>query len=125
MKKKVLCVILALLMCMMATLPAFADGEAERESDRNSVLYSFGLSHVSGSTYNMHARVVNYEGALMTVGLGVYDANDNLVSAVGAASTDELITLSKNVSLSSGTYYLRISIIGLNVSKTATKLYVV
>ncbi len=53
MKKKAICVFLAFLMCMMVALPAFADGFAETSLERANIVVSYGLKHISGSTYKM------------------------------------------------------------------------
>ena len=47
MKRKVLCVTLALLMCMMVTVPTFAESSAKTPSEKALVTASFGLKHVS------------------------------------------------------------------------------
>ena len=110
MKKKVLCIALALLMCMMVAVPAFADGGEETPPERVDITSSFGLYHVSGSTYKMWAEISNINEATVNVTLALYYASYSLVRAIGTVSSDPIISLDKNVSLSSGTYYLRLTI---------------
>lgn len=110
MKKKVLCIALALLMCMMVAVPAFADGEEETPPDRVDITASFGLKHISGSTYRMWAKISNINTATVYSTLALYDVSYNLVAAVGTVSSDMLISLDKYVTLSSGTYYVRLTV---------------
>ena len=110
MKRKVLCIALALVMCLMVAVPAIADGEAETPPARVDITASFGLKHVSGSQYKIWAKIVNPNEATVFVTLALYDASYSLVKAVGTVSADQLITLVKGASLSSGTYHLRLTI---------------
>ena len=57
MKRNCLCVFLALLLCLSLTVPTFAESDPE-PPDRVTVPYSFGLKHVSGSTYKMKATCI-------------------------------------------------------------------
>lgn len=122
MKRKVLCVVLALLMCMMVTMPAFADGTAEMPV-RADIGASFGLKHVSGSTYKMWARINNPEGVSVFVKLTLYNASYNSIASIGTTSSNTLIGLSKNVTLSSGTYHLRLSYTAEGVTYSYEKTY--
>ena len=123
MKRKVLCFALALLMCMMIAAPAFADSSAETPPERASISASFGLKHISGSTYKMWARVNNPEQVSVFVILTLYDASYNSIASIGTTSTDSLIGLSKNVTLTSGTYHLRLSYTAEGVTQTYEKIY--
>ena len=107
MKRKVLCVALALLMCMAVTLPTFADGSAETQPER--ALAAFGLHHNSGSYYTMWAKLSNPDGNLLVVKLELFDAAYNQIAVTGTISSDTVIQVSKGVTLSTGTYYLRLS----------------
>ena len=109
MKRKVLCIALALLLCMMVALPTFADGEADTPPERAGIIASFGLKQVSGSTYKMWARLNNPTEATVHVTLTLYGSSYNYVASVSKTSSYILITLNKNVNLSSGTYHLRLS----------------
>ncbi len=109
MKRKALCFALALLMCMMVVAPAFADSSAETPPERAMITASFGLKLVSGSTYKMWAKISNPTGTSVTAALKLYDASNNLIASIGKTSSNTMISLSKNVTLSSGTYYLRLS----------------
>ena len=122
MKRNCLCVFLALLLCLSLTVPTFAESDPE-PPDRVTVPYSFGLKHVSGSTYKMKANVTNTNEQPLTILLALYDSGNNPVDSILTLSSDPLISLSKTVSLSPGTYVLQISIIGLNVGQTAHKTY--
>lgn len=109
MKKKAICIFLALLMCMMSVVPAFADDSAETPPERSAITASFGLTHISGSTYRMWAKLNNLNQANVYARLTLYDASYNSISSIYTTSSNLLINLSKNVSLSSGTYHLRLS----------------
>lgn len=109
MKRKLLCIALALLMCMMVTAPTFADGEAETPPEKVGISASFGLKHVSGSTYKMWAKINNPDGASVSVTLVLYDASYNYIIGIGTTSSNTTISISKNVTLSSGTYHLQLS----------------
>ena len=82
MKRKVLCIALALLLCMTVTLPTFADGEAETPLDRAGVTASFGLKNISGSTYKMWARIVNPMEVPVSATLTLYNASYSPVASV-------------------------------------------
>jgi len=110
MKKKVICIALALLMCMMVTLTSVADGSTEdMPTERASIVASFGLKHISGSTYKMWAKIHNPSAANVTATLSLYDASYSYITSVSTTSSSTTINLSKNVSLSSGIYYVRLS----------------
>ena len=125
MKRKVLCIALALLMCMIVSMPTFADSEAETLPDRAAITYSFGLDHVSGSTYKMRAKVFNLANEEVTVGLILYDVSYHVIDSCYTVSTNSIINLSKNVTLSSGVYHLRISVKGDTVQQTVQKNYTI
>lgn len=106
MKRKVLCIALALLMCMMVTLPTFADGSAETPPERAFIAATFGLTHVSGSTYKMWARIDNPLGISVYAKLTLYNVSYTEIASLSTTSTNTNINLSRNVNLSSGTYHL-------------------
>lgn len=109
MRKKSLCVVLALVMCMMVALPTFADNDAKITPNRAEISASFGLKLVSGSTYKMWARLNNPTGASVYARLTLYDASYNSIASINTTSTSSTISLNKNLTLSSGTYHLRLS----------------
>ena len=123
MKRKVLCIVLALLMCMMVTLPAFADGEADTPPERAQIAGTFGLKHVSGSTYKMWARINNPEEVSVFARLTLYDASYHNITSIYTTSTSPIISLNKNVTLSSGTYHLRLSYTADGTTFTFEKTY--
>jgi len=125
MKKKVLCIALALLMCMMVTLPTFADGSAETPLERAEITASFGLKNISGSTYKMWARISNPTQASVSATLTLYDVSYNSVASVSTTSSSLLIGLNKNVSLVSGTYHLWLSYTVDGVTYSAGRTYVI
>lgn len=125
MRKKALSIVLAALMCLMTATPVLADNESKTPPERGLIEVTFDLDHVSGSTYNMNAEITNYLSEQVTVGLGIFDSDYNLIASVGTVSTNPIIYLSKNVSLSPGTYYLRIAVVGLTVSKAITRPYTI
>lgn len=125
MKRKVLCITLALLMCMMVTLPTFADGSTETPSERAQVTAMFGLKRVSGSTYRMWAKISNPEGVSVSVVLTLYNASYVSVASIGTTSTNTIINLSKDVTLASGTYHLRLSFTADGITHTVEKTYTI
>ena len=125
MKKKVLCIALVLLMCMMVTLPTFADGSAETPLERAEITASFGLKNISGSTYKMWARISNPTQASVSATLTLYDVSYNSVASVSTTSSSLLIGLNKNVSLVSGTYHLWLSYTVDGVTYSAGRTYVI
>ncbi len=106
MKRKVLCIALALLMCMMVTLPTFADDSAETPPERAPITATFGLKHISGSTYKMWATIFNPTEVSVHVTLTLYNVSYSQIASIGTTSTNMTINLSKKVTLSSGTYHL-------------------
>lgn len=109
MRKKVLCIAFALIMSVMVTVPAIAESPAETPLNRTDITASFGLKHVSGSTYKMWARIVNPMEVTVNATLTLYNASYSPVASVSTTASYSTIGLNKNVSLSSGTYYLRLS----------------
>ena len=105
MRKKVFCVALALLMCLMIAVPTFADSKPETP-DRAIVTASYGLKHVSGSTYKMWAKVMNPAGENIIANLILYDASYNYITSVSCSSSNTIFNFNKNVNLSHGTYHL-------------------
>lgn len=106
MKKKVICIALALLMCMMVTLPTFADGDSATPPERAPITASFGLKHISGSTYKMWAIIDNPLGVSVNARLALYNISYSYITSVSTTSSNTIITLNQNVTLSSGTYHL-------------------
>ena len=106
MKKKVLCIVLVLLMCLSATVPAYADNEVETPPDRANVTATFGLKNISGSTYKMWAKINNALGISVYAKLTLYNVSYTEIASVSTTSTNTIINLSQNVNLSSGTYHL-------------------
>ena len=106
MRKKVLCFAFALLMCMIVTVPTFADSSTETPPERANVTAVFGLSHVSGSTYNMWATIHNPAGISVNARLALYNISYSSIASVSTTSTNTTINLSRNVTLFSGTYHL-------------------
>ena len=124
MKKKVLCIALALLLCLLGAMPTFADGEEEAQQNREAITVSFALEHVSGSTYRMWAKILNPGGVTVDADLVLLTAGFTVISSCGATSSNHIFNFSKNVSLpSSGTYYLRLIVQGNNIHETMQKTY--
>ncbi len=123
MKRKVLCIALALLMCMMVTLPAFADGSAEMPPNRADVTASFGLKHISGSTYRIWAVINNPMEVSVHATIALYDASYNYITSISKTSSNPTIRLSKDITLSSGTYHLRLTITADGATHTIEKTY--
>jgi hypothetical protein len=125
MKKKVICIILTLLMCLMVTLPAFADSSLETIPQRAEITAVFGLKHVSGSSYRMWARISNPTGTSVTATLALYDASYNYITSVSKTSSNTTIGLDKNTTLSSGTYHLRLSYTADGANYSFEKTYII
>ena len=123
MKRKVLCIVLALMMCMLVALPAFADNDEKVEPERAGITASYGLTQVSGSTYKMWAKINNLTGATVSATLTLYDAAHNYITSISTTSSNLLISLSKKLFLSSATYYLRLSYTADGASYAFEKTY--
>jgi len=123
MKRKVLCIALALLMCMMVTLPTFADTEKETPLDRAFITATFGLKNVSGSTYRMWAKINNPTGVSVSATLTLYNVSYTQIASVSTTSTNTIITLNQNVTLSSGTYHLILTYTADGATYSAEKTY--
>ena len=123
MKRKVLCIALALLMCMMVTVPTFADTSEEKPLERAEISASFGLKHISGSTYRMWAKINNPTEVSVYAILTLYDASYNQIDSIYTISSNPTISLNKYVTLSSGTYHLRLTITADGATQTAEKTY--
>ena len=123
MKRKILCITLALLMCMMVTVPAIADDEGETPQDRAMISASFDLLLISGTTYKMWAIINNPLEVTVYATLALYDASYNFVTAISKVSSNPTITLSKNRTLSFGTYHLRLTITADGATRTIEKTY--
>ena len=109
MKKRALCIALALLLCLSVTVSAFADGDAETPPERVEISATFALKHVSGSSYKMWTKINNPNAASVSTTLALYDVSYNYITSVSTVSSDMLISMSKPVTLSSGVYHLRLN----------------
>lgn len=125
MKKKTICIILALLMSLMITLPASADGFADMQPQRTGITASFGLKHISGSKYRMWARINNLEESSVFVRLTIYNSSNIAISSICKTSSNLLISLNKDITLYSGTYHLKLSYTVDGVTYTAERTYIV
>ena len=123
MKRKVLCIALALLMCMMGTLPTFADDETDTTQERAIIAATFGLTPVSGSTYRMWAKIYNPTGVSVSATLTLYNISYSSIASVSTTSTNTTINLSRNVMLSSGTYHLILTYTADGATYSAEKTY--
>ncbi len=123
MKKKAICIFLALLMCMMVNVPTFADTSEGKPLERAEISASFGLKYISGSTYRMWAKINNPTGVSVYAILTLYDASYNQIDSIYTISSNPTISLNKYVTLSSGTYHLRLSITADGTTQTAEKTY--
>ena len=123
MRRKVLCFALALLMCTMVAAPAFADSSAEAPPERASITASYGLKHVSGSTYKMWAKLLNPQQVSVSATLTLFDASYNHITSISTTSSNAIINLRKDVTLSSGTYHLRLTYTADGSTYTAEKTY--
>lgn len=125
MKKIVICIVLALLMCMVVTVPSLADTELATQSNRADISATFGLKHISGSTYKMYAIIKNPEQVSVGATLALYDASYNYITSIGTTSTNSTITLNKYVSLSSGTYHVRLNYTADGANHSFERTYVI
>lgn len=125
MKRKTLCIALALVMCLMVMIPTIADSKAEALEEKAEITASFGLKHISGSTYRMWAKINNLTLVSVYARLTLYDASYNQIESLYTTSSNIQITLSKNISLSSGTYHLKLSYTAGGVTQNAEKTYII
>lgn len=123
MKRKVLCIALALLMSMMVTLPTFADGTVETQGERAEITTTYGLTHISGTQYKMWARIKNPNAVSVTATLALYDTSYNYITSVSTISSNTTISLSKYVTLLSGTYHLRLNFTADGITHSSEKTY--
>ena len=125
MRKKVLCIALALLMCMMVTVPTLADSTANIPQIRADIGASFGLKHISGSTYRMWAKINNPEGVSVFARLTLYNVSYTSIASIYKTSSSTLISLNKDVTLSSGTYHLILTYTADGVTYSYEKTYTI
>ena len=109
MKRKVLSIALALLMCLTIALPTFADNSAETPPERYVIQSSYDLFYLYGIQYKMSADIINILGDSITVTLALYDVSYNYITSVSKTTTDQSIKLFKDAYLQSGTYHLRLT----------------
>lgn len=125
MKRKVLCIALALLLCLTVTVPAFADSSAETPEERVNVSATFGLKNTSGSTYKMWAKINNPAEVSVTARLTLYNVSYTSIASIGTTSTFSTISLSKYLSLSSGTYHLVLTFNANGSTYSSEKTYTI
>lgn len=125
MKKKVLCIVLVLLMCLSATVPAYAEDSAEIQPERALITAAFGLKQISGSTYKMWAKINNPMGVFVYAKLTLYNISYSSIASISTSSTNTIISLSKNVTLSSGTYHLILIITADGTTRSYEKTYTI
>ncbi len=125
MRKKVLCIALALLMCMMVTVPTLADSTANIPQIRADIGASFGLKHISGSTYRMWAKINNPEEVSVFARLTLYNVSYTSIASIYKTSSSILISLNKDVTLSSGTYHLILTYTADGVTYSYEKTYTI
>jgi hypothetical protein len=125
MKRKVLCIALALLMCMMVSVPTFAEISAETPPERAPISATFGLKHISESTYKMWAKINNPLGVSVFARLTLYNVSYSPITSVSTTSTYTTISLSQNVTLSSGTYHLILTITADGQTHSYEKTYTI
>lgn len=108
MKKRFICLVLILMLCLSFSGTAFAASDTEI-MPRAAVGLSSGLTHVSGSTYKPWASATAYLPEDVTVGFTLYKKVDGSYTYVtsGSASKDGTsVKAEKTVTLSSGSYKL-------------------
>ncbi len=124
MKKKLLCVSLVLMMCLMAAMPTFAEDQ-NTGAIKSALQVSGDLYHVTGSQYTAWARVINPALEHVSITLGLYDSNNGLVALVGKTSSDAMIKVSASVTLTPGTYTMKVWVAGNTQSGLITRSYTV
>ncbi len=125
MKRKILCIALALLMCMMVTVLTYADNSAETLSERAVISATFGLKHISGSTYKMWAKIENPLEVSVYARLTLYNISYTQITSVNTTSTNATINLNQNVTLSSGTYHLILTYTADGSTYSSEKTYTI
>lgn len=123
MKKRIITLVVATILCLLISVPAFA-----AIIPRGSVGLSSGLTHVSGSTYNAWASVQAFQDENISVRFTLYKVNGKTMTYItsGSSSTDGTYAIAqKRASLSSGTYKLYASCSDGTQTNSSTKTYVI
>lgn len=116
MKRKVLSILLAAVLCIATCNIAYAEQQPEPEVavvavDANGIIVpmatislSCGLTHVSGSTYRLWAVVTCPAVENLRVYVYLYDSNGNTVASVYNTAYSHSVTAATLVNLSPGSY---------------------
>ena len=73
----------------------------------------------------MWARISNPTQTTVNVILTLYDSTYNPITSIGTTATYSIISLNKNVSLSSGTYHLRLTYTADGATYSAERTYTI
>ena len=123
MKRKLLCVSLVLMMCLMAAIPAYADLPTPPDEVKGGLQISWDLYQLSGSQYKAFARVFNGGNEPVYLDFTLYDSNNNQITYAMAYSYDTIIKISRTVNLTPGTYTMEINVAGNTVSRCIISTY--
>lgn len=123
MKRKLLCVSLVLMMCLMAAIPAYADLPTPPDEVKGGLQISGDLYQLSGSQYKAVARVGNPANEPVYLDFKLYDSNNNLIAYAAAFSYDTIIKISRTVDITPGTYTMEINVAGNTVSRCIITTY--
>lgn len=123
MKKRIITLVVATILCLLISSPAFA-----AMVPCGSIGLSSGLTHVSGSTYNAWASVQAFQDENISVSFTLYKVNGSTLTYItsGSSSTNGTYTIAqKRVSLSSGTYKLYASCSDGTQTNSSIKTFVI
>jgi hypothetical protein len=73
----------------------------------------------------MWAKIINPQNASVTAALFLFNSSYIPVASVGTTSTNMFINFDKNVTLSSGTYHLRITYMADGETYSVQKTYMI
>ena len=127
MKKRLLAFAMVLAICLSMAGTAFAESELNQEiTPKSIVLFSSGLTRVSGNTYTAWAIAMPAISEYVIVGLDLYrivNGSEVYVTSASASGTGTNIRAENNVSLSAGTYKLYAWYYGQTQSDSTVKTY--
>ena len=108
MNRKILCITLALILCLLAVTPTFADAKPNEEM-RSTIRFTAGHSQRNdGSTY-FYGMIQRSSSASMTITVNLKNSSGTIVSSASNVKTGTTILAGNSAFLSSGTYTIEIT----------------
>ena len=115
---------LLLVTMMMLSCCSFAFAESQKMETRAGFRTDAGLAHVSGSTYSLWGQIIGSAGDSLSITVEVYKSG-SYITGLSGSGTGPTVYKSKNVSLASGTYTLKITGTSSTGTNTTTKNVVI